>query len=418
MSKRAYKISNISLRYLIDKLRQRILLLETKIVPKNFIYISNKEDFPAPVNGIIQLNDNITYYIVSDIDLTGDRIVSGDNSVILGASSENCSLTSTGLDSLLYMITTEFTMPVRHITFKNVSKAIDINTNNIGVDNIAIDWYGVNFSGCDINISCGNISNFIFSTGSVLDSGQIIFNGNVGTIAFNDSLFIGDGTTYSIIKIADTANISRRFRTIYSSFVTFGSTVSIEVDDLAAILTESYILDNVNFSGGGVYLNGLDETSNKSFFVSCIGIKNTSVNGQMYMLDNDAPTIITNTVDYIKVVGTTIASAENSKYNHSDNRLTNTSEIERKYRISCSLSFNSGNNNECQFGFYDSKLGAIREPSKTKSTANNAGRAESVTLECVIQHSLGEFIEVHARNLTASNNITVTDLNVVITEFK
>ncbi len=68
--------------------------------------------------------------------------------------------------------------------------------------------------------------------------------------------------------------------------------------------------------------------------------------------------------------------------------------------------------------FYDSTLLDIRQPSITRSTANAGGRSENITFTCVIKHSQGDFIEVWARNTSATNNIIVTDMNVVITEFK
>jgi hypothetical protein len=70
------------------------------------------------------------------------------------------------------------------------------------------------------------------------------------------------------------------------------------------------------------------------------------------------------------VLGTTSASADNSKYTHTNNRLTNDASVSRKYLIQCVLSFTSGANHVCEFGFYDSELGAIRTPSRTKSTSN------------------------------------------------
>ena len=219
-----------------------------------------------------------------------------------------------------------------------------------------------------------------------------------------------------IIELDASCVITRRFRIVYSSIVAFGSSVAVDVDVSATIPTEAFILDTVNFSGGGTYLGGLDETSNDSLFVNCVGIINSSVNSQMYMHGNAIATTVSSSSTFYKSAGVTTASADNQKYTETDNRLTNNATIERKYLISCSLSFNSGNNNVCEFGFYDSKLAAVRTPSRTKATANAAGRAESVSFNCVVQHSSGDYIEIHCANNTGTNNITVTDMNVVITE--
>jgi hypothetical protein len=212
--------------------------------------------------------------------------------------------------------------------------------------------------------------------------------------------------------------ITRRFRIIYSSFVNFGSTVAINVNASATIPTESYILDTVNFAGGGTYLSGLDHTSNDSLFINCLNITNTAVNGQLYMQGNATATTISNTTDFFKVAGTTTASADNSKFSHSNNRLTCDAVISRKYLIMCSLATSSGANQILEFGFYDSQLAAIRTPSRTKVTSNAGGRAESVTFMCVVTMESADYLEIWCRNSTATTNITVEQLNFTITEIK
>ena len=380
---------------------------------ENIFFIEKKSDFPFPVAGVITLLDNVTYFITANIDLTGDRLVGGENTTLIGGSSENCTLTSTGLGAGIALFTTEWTTPIRHISFTDVDTALDIDGNT---NTVALDWTGVNFLNVPNIGTINTCNNFIFSKGAFLNSQGFLVTGTIGTLGLDNSIFVGDGTAGNIIELDASCIITRRFRIIYSSIVASSSSVGIDVDALATIPTEAFILDTVNFSGGGTYLGGLDETSNDSLFVNCVGIKNSAVNGQMYMQGNATATIVASSSTFYKAAGVTTASADNQKYTETDNRLTNNATIERKYLISCSLSFNSGNNNVCEFGFYDSKLAAVRTPSRTKSTANSAGRAESVSFNCVVQHSSGDYIEIHCANNTGTNNITVTDMNVVITE--
>jgi len=70
----------------------------------------------------------------------------------------------------------------------------------------------------------------------------------------------------------------------------------------------------------------------------------------------------------------------------------------------------------CQFGFYDSKLGAVREPSKIKSTTSAVGKSENISTSCVVSHSNGNYIEMHVKNTSNSNDVVVTDMNLMITE--
>ena len=378
-----------------------------------FIFITQKSDFPASVGGIITLENEYTYFITGHIDLIGDRLVSGENTTIIGGSSENCTITSTGLGVGIALFTSEWTTPIRNIAFKDVDTALDIDGNT---NLVALDWTGVNFVNVPNVGVIDNADNFIFNIGAFLNSQGLLFTGTIGTVGISNSIFTGDGTSGSIIELDATCIITRRFRVIYSSMIAFTSTSAINVDAAVTIPTEGFILDTVNFSGGSTYLSGLDETSNKALFIRCVGIQNTSVNGQMYMQNNAVATTVAVTSTFYKVAGVTLPSADNEKYTETDNRLTNNATIERKYLISCSLSFSSGNNNICEFGFYDSKLAAVRTPSRTKTTANSAGRAENVSFSCVVQHSENDYIEIWCANNSASNDITVTDMNVVITE--
>lgn len=376
-------------------------------------FISKKSDLPSAVNGVITLLDSVTYYFTTIVDLLGDRIVSGENTVILGASSENCYLKSTGLNSSTALITSVYSLPIRNISFTH-GTVFNLDGNGTTT---ALDWFGINFVDCATIGTIKDYSNFVMTDSAFLNSSGLTFDGTIGTIAFSNCLF-DTSTTGTAITLPSTLTVSRRFRIIYSSFVTLSGETSISVDANATISNERYILDTVNFSGGGTYISGVDNTSNKSLFTNCVGITNTAVNGQLYMQNNATATVISATNTFYKVAGTTTPSTDNAKYSHSNNRLTNSANISRKYLIQCVLSFTSGSTHVCEFGFYDSKLGAVRTPSRTKATSNAGGRAENVSFACVVSHSNGDYLEIWCSNNTSAQNLTVTDMNFVITEIK
>ena len=380
----------------------------------SFKFITVIEDFDGFYNSNIQLKDNITYFITKTIDLKGKRLTGGQNTTIIGGSSENCRIKSTGLNASTALITSAWSLPIRNITIEHGTA---LNLDATANANQALDWFGVNFTDCAIIGTIKNYNNFVMNDSAFLNSQGLTFDGTFGTIAFGNTLFDNRTIGTSIILPA-TLTVSRRFRIIYSSFITLAGETGINVNASATIPDERYILDTVNFSGGGTYLTGVTNTSNKALFVACVGITNTNVNGQLYMQGNATVTTVASANVFYKVLGTTTASADNQKYLHSNNRLTNDAIIPRKFLIQCNLSFTSGSNNVCQFGFYDSVLATVRTPSKTKSTANGSGRAESVTFNCVVTHKQGDYLEIHASNTTGANNITVTDMNFVITEIK
>ena len=377
-----------------------------------FSFISSKTDLPTPVAGVITLDANKTYYFTSEVDLTGDRLVCGANTTILGSSSENCRIKSTGLTGTA-LITSAYSMPMRGIT---IEADVALNLDGDGTTT-ALDWFGVNFTNCNTIGTIKDYTNFIMGDSAFLNSQGLTFDGSIGTIGMINCLFDCKTSGTSLI-LPSTLTVTRRFRIIYSSFVVLSGETGINVDASATISNERYILDTINFAGGGAYITGVTQTSNKALFCNCVGIDNTAVNGQLYMNGNATATVVSATNTFYKVLGTTTASADNSKYIHTNNRLTNDATVSRKYLIQATLSFTSGNNDVCEFGFYDSKLADVRTPSKTKATANAAGRAENLTMSCVVQHSQNDYLEIHASNTSSATNITVTDLNFVITEIK
>ena len=388
--------------------------IDSRLTSNNtFIFVYSKDQLPTPVVNVITLLANVTYYFTSIVDLEGGRLVCGENTVILGSSSENCYIKSTGLNSSTALITSIYSLPIRNISF---TSGTVFNLDGDGTTT-ALDWFGINFVDCATIGTIKDYTNFVMGDSAFLNSSGLTFDGTIGTIAFGNCLF-DTSTGGTVIILPATLTVSRRFRMIYSSFVTLPGETSLNVNSSATIADERYILDTVNFSGGGTYLTGVTQTSNKSLFINCVGITNTAVNGQLYMQNNATATVVSATNTFYKVLGTTTASADNSKYTMTNNRLTNNANVSRKYLIHCSLSFNSGNNNVCEFGFYDSKLGTVRTPSRTNATANGSGRAESVSFSCVVSHIQGDYLEIHCANTSATTNITVTDLNFIITEIK
>lgn len=378
---------------------------------KDFVFVYSKQDLPEAVNNVITLEDYATYYFLNDIDLLGDRIVCGVNNTILGTSSENASITSTGLSASEFLIYSDYTLPIRHITIKDVTKAVGINTSDSGAQPIALDWTGVNFSGCTTNLECGYVDNFIFSKGAILGGGTIIFDSTVGTIGIDNSLFVGDGSDESLIDIQSTATITRRFRTIYSSFVAYGSTKAITVDASATIPVEGYILDTVNFSGGGTYTSGVQFTDNKTRFVNVKGVENTAEIGNYYMLNNATTTTISQTETPVKVAGTTTANAINQKFSHTDNRLTYTGSLIRDFEVLANASFTSGNNQV--IGLYVAKNGTVIASSEMYATTSGSGRAESINCQTIVELVENDYVEVWIENETSASNITVEYLNVI-----
>ena len=375
----------------------------------NTVIVSEKSDFPEPTAGIILLEANKTYFIYGDIDLTGDRIVTQGTNAIIGSSSETSSLTSTGIGAD-ELINSDYTLVMQNITIKDVALALVID--GIG-NNVALDWVAVNFLNVTEIGTIKDVRNFIYTSGAFLSSQGLKFNGTIGTISFFGSLFIGDATTADdIIEVLSTTIINRRFRIIYSTVSTNLLKKGINVSASATIPNEGFILDTVNFEGTGTYLTGLDHTSNKASFKACTGIVNSDEIAQYFMNGNTTATTITTVGTAVKVAGTTTAALFNQKFDHSDNRATYLGSRTRFFKVTATLSVQSGNNNE--IGIYIAKNDTLLSESEIYITTNSGGRAENGMVQTIVELSQDDYIEIFVENDTSTTDVTVTDLNVII----
>ena len=393
------------------KINNNFTELYSAVKDGDFVIVESVSDFPTPVGGVINLEDNKTYYITTTIDLVGNLLLGGANTTILGSSSENSILTSTGLAMGTPLLSSIYTTPIRHISFKDVDTAIGFD-GALNPNEMALDWTGVNFVNVPNVGIVKDASNFIFDKGAFLNSKGLSFDGTIGTVGFGNSLFSGDGLAGDLLSIESTCTITRRFRIIYSSVVAFGSTVGVNVDASATIPVEGYILDTVNFSGGSTYLSGVSVTDNKSLFVNCKGIENTAEISQYYMNGNATATTIVSVGVSVKVAGTTTSSSVTQKFTNTDNRATYIGSLTRFFKVTSTLSLESGNNN--QIGVYIAKNGTLINESEVYGTTSGSGRAENIVVQTLVQLSENDYIEIFVENDSSTSNITVTDLNVII----
>lgn len=375
-------------------------------------HVNEAKDFGPSVGGVRTLRAGMTYLVISDVDLQGDRLETDGVVSIEGTSSETASLTSTGLADGVPLLTSRYTLPIKFITFKDVHTGFYIDDNSGAGAPLALDWLGVNFLNVTVVGSVGDISNFVYDTGAFLSSQGLTFTGAVGTAAFNNSLFQGNGSASNIISIESTAVFSRRFRMVYSSVVAFGSTVGINADVSATIPTEGFILDTVNFSGGSTYVSGLLVTDPKSRWLECRGIANSSAISNYYMNGNTTATTIDTIGLAVKASGTTTSSAITQRFTNTDNRTTYIGALQRDFKASVVMSLDSGNNH--QVGVYVAKNGTIITESEIYVTTNAGGRAEAAFCQAVVPMIAGDYIEVFVENDTAIADITVSDLNVIM----
>lgn len=371
------------------------------------VIVDSIDDLPTAVAGVITLQDNYTYFFTSEVDLDGDRLVCGQNTVIIGASSENCRIKSTGLSGTA-LITSEWSLPMRSITIE-ADVALDLDAS--GNANQALDWFGVNFTNCGTVGTIANYGNLVMSDSAFLESDGLTLDGSFDTVAFAQTLF-NPAATGTMITIPSTATINRRFRIIYSSFVVGAGETGLNVNSSASIPVEGYILDAVNFSGSGTYTTGVAYSDNKSLWVNCRGVVNSASIGFMTMQANATATTVSVISTYYKVSGTTTLESISQKFSHSSNKLTYDGAITRDFRINVTATMTSGNNQE--LGVRIAKNGTTVSNTTSLNTTSGTGKAEGASCQGVIELATNDYLEIFVSNNTAATNVTVTYLSVIV----
>ena len=375
----------------------------------NFIKVNALTDLPTAISGVINLVDGYTYLFLKHLDLLGSRIVCGQDTVIVGWSSENCSITSTGLSGSVALITSVYSLPIRSISFTH-DLVFDLQGDGTTT---ALDWIGVNLLNCASGGTIKNYTNFVAGDSALLNSGGFIFDGTIGTIALSNCLF-DLAPTKTAINVLSTCTISRRLRIIYSSFVVLSGETGVNLNTSATIGDERYILDAVNFSGGGTYITGVNATSNKALFYNCIGITNTSTKGLIYMINNATDTTIgtTNVNVWVKAAGTTTSGSLSKFTSPSNNRLTYTGAFSQSFMIQVNASVrSSGTNQIISIGV--AKNGTIlAETEMTIRTSISNQEYPGSTL-AVIDMVATDYIELFVKN-TGSAEVRVSDFNMNI----
>tara|TARA_R110000851_G_scaffold186256_1_gene335556 strand:- start:39 stop:1361 length:1323 start_codon:yes stop_codon:yes gene_type:complete len=390
----------------------------------NEVVVTTVDDFPIPLDGVIYLADKTAYLIDGDVSIGENRIVCADNNAIYGLSPEISILHST-LDTEA-MITSQQSITCYSVSFyvagTNAS-ILDLDATLSPDANNAIDWQFVNFLGGHL----GNIieySNIVMSTIGLIDRTDegfpalgdgFFFGGSTSSIVFTDSLFTIDGSSNSAVTLSASLTLLRRFRATDCALIVTNAAIGLDLVVGATIDPEGLMLIDCNFAGGGTYLNNIDYTDDRARFEGCRGIQNTYAAAQLTMTANAvATTAVLNTP--IKIAGDTTGQAITQKFDVAtiDNRAVYNGALSRLSKITAILSLTSGNNNDV--AVYIAKNGVVIGASTTALTTSAGGRLDNATCQTLSALATDDYFEVWVENKTATVNITVEELSLVITE--
>jgi hypothetical protein len=97
----------------------------------------------------------------------------------------------------------------------------------------------------------------------------------------------------------------------------------------------------------------------------------------------------------------------------SNNRITNTG-TKRIFKIEGIVSVSAGNNNEVHAAFFKNNF--IHPCSEQSANTGPGNRVTALPFHCLIELDTNDFIEVWVKNSTHIQNITLGNINVIITE--
>lgn len=375
---------------------------------QNIVFVSDPGQFPLAVAGVRTLEDNTTYFINGTVDLLGDRLVAGQNTALLGGSSENSRIKSTGLVGTA-LVTSEWSLPMRGLTIEaDVALDLDATANA----NQALDWFGVNFTDCPTIGTIKSYNNFIATDCGVLNSANWTFDGTIGTVGFGTCIFDGRSGQTTLI-FPSTLTITRRIRFNSSPFVVLPGETGINLSTSAVVPVESYRCHFGDFSGGGTYLAGVLSTDNKALFTETKGVPNSASIANYYMFNNATLTDIVTQGVAVKIAGTTTQGTVSQKFTYANNRATYVGAIQRDFKVTYVATIIGDASNK-QIGLYVSKSNSLVAESEQYVTTNAASRAEAVTIQAVVSLNTNEYIEAWVENDTDATDVTVSYLNVII----
>jgi hypothetical protein len=387
--------------------------------PVNWVWVGSLSDFPTPIDGVIYLEANKTYFITTHIDLLGNRLIADGVIAILGSSSETSSITSTGLSIIQpneALFSSNYTIPVQNITFTSENENYPILNLDADGNNGALDWYGVNFLNCPNIGVVKNYDNCIFINGAFLNSAELEFNGQFGTIAFETYLLLGR-TGLTIIKAPATAVVNTRFRLQHSSVIVPAGGFAFALGSVNIFPNpESCIIERVNFSGGGQKLPLVLLGTNKALFIGCQGVPNRACSIKKNMSNNATVTIITTQNVAVPVSGTFITDDIEKFLSHATSEFVYDGASFATIAVSINASLQTDANNrtlrvELRVNRQDGNGFVLVQGASMRVRQQVANEPVNVSLSNVIEQTQPSFAyQIWVANESGTQGITATDM--------
>lgn len=380
--------------------------------------VDSLEDLPpCDEFNVITLESNAVYYFSGVVDLLGCRLHCPGVTVIKGQDSETTRIKSTGLAAGQYLITGRDTLQFIDITIESdpTTYCFDLDGSAAPSGAPVGDWYGCNFSGGNIG-RIKNYDNMIILSSAWFPNGSgLLFEGSIGTVAFETSIFVQFAVGENAVEFASDYEATRRIRFNNSSMIIGPSSTGVDLPITATIPTEAYIFNLVNFSGGGTYLEGVQPTDTKSRVIESRGIENSANICQVSGQGNAVTTPVASAnTDYEAITNATLQPVSERFELVGGTVLTYKGALTLPFQIAVNATIESGNNNQVKIKLYIN--GAPLTSAEGKVTTNGAGRGENMSFTLLTVLQPDDELTLYVENLSGANDILVEDINFIAHE--
>lgn len=392
-------------------------------------FIEDQSHLPPPVGGVHTLLTGHAYYITGTVNLlAGNRIVMQEGSTLIGSSSETSYLNAT-LATGQVMITCIKRTPIRDLTIGLSPLSVGDQPEYLFVDGqgdpqSAIDWDRFNISGVYTLGEFNNVENVIVRDCAFLGAGDgFRFVGNFGSIVFEGSIFRDTFAGGILLDFSGVTAITRRIRIENTPIIVPIGSVGLNLPPAVPVPTEGYILEKVNFSGGGTCIQGVNGDDNKSLFINVRGqgVINSAATSHYYMQNNAVATTIGNVADYFKALGTTTQGGYTQRFSYpTSNRAQYIGALSQRFLATITCSLKSTNNQKLYIAVYyynaaNPLLSGIITDSISSNVTDGNGRIEMIAAQTFLQLNQNDYFEIHVRNGTSTAAVTVENMNVIAT---
>lgn len=237
------------------------------------ISVASLSDFPAPVSGVITLQDDTAYLISGTVDIGTNRIVVGIRNTIKGTDRQNDILTSSTTGTMFTMDNSG--TPKVSLIFDNLTLRATAGT-LISATGGTTDQVTFITTSINTTLTGGTFSGVAFSmrTSSItsLTTAGFTFTGSNVSFTLRDSSVTGNTGTLFNLSSATVTNVVRIGRNFIS---TPASQTFLNATGIVLGIAGQIAL-NV-FTGSGTAITGITESTSPWLFSDNQGITNTPV---------------------------------------------------------------------------------------------------------------------------------------------